>query len=138
LDAPATAAREFEARYVANRPPAPWSSDLALPATRADDERYAPGEVRTLSVGVPPGEAETFARFDKATQTVVDDREVLFVRWFATAGTLSAARTEFDPAGNSNVTWEAPTDGTPATLVAVVRDSRGATTFAQRRFVPAP
>jgi hypothetical protein len=77
-------------------------------------------------------DAESYAYFNPASQTIVTKRESIRVAWFASAGTLdteSTGRAEDDPATTSQNMWNAPAAGA-AMLWVVLRDSRGGVDFA--------
>jgi hypothetical protein len=126
-------AREFTQRYVANRNPtlAPLTATLAGEAARLD--AIPAGRRVTFHVAWAPEDAETYVRFEPATQSLEDRREALRVSWFATDGAFDSDRTgsaEDDPATTTDNGWTAPAAAGAVHVWVVLRDSRGGVDFA--------
>ncbi|HSO36553.1 MAG TPA: hypothetical protein VLT33_28705, partial [Labilithrix sp.] len=78
-------------------------------------------------------DAEPFAVFDVASQTIVTRRESLRVSWFTTAGSFDrdrTGRTAEEPETFTENTWAAPDEARPVRLWVVLRDARGGVAFA--------
>jgi hypothetical protein len=134
-NAPADAARDFAARYVANTNPTllPLEARDAAGALVALDAIPA-GARLVLRAAWPPAAAETYVIFDPASQLVVPRREAMRVSWFATAGSFESDRTgraEDDQASTTDDAWVAPDVPGAVHLWRVLRDSRGGVAFAE-------
>ena len=132
-NASAAAATAFANDYKLNRNP------TLLPLTGAIGG--APATLGAISVGArvrftaswSSADAETFAYFDPASQSVTTQRESMQVAWYSSTGTFdteATGRSSTDPATTTDDTWTAPTTPGPAHIFVVLRDSRGGTDFA--------
>jgi hypothetical protein len=133
-------AAQYASSYVVNANP--HLASLVARAANADVSLHAiPAGARVeLEASWTDADAESYAYFDPASQTVVTKRESIRVAWFANAGTLdteSTGRGEGDPATTSQNVWHAPAGGA-ATLWVVLRDSRGGVDFAAFDVTVAP
>jgi hypothetical protein len=131
--APADTVAAFTQAYEPNANPrlAPVTAALGPEAVAFD--AIPAGATVTLHARWGAADAETYAYFDPATQTLTTKREAMQVAWHATAGTFAAestGRSETDFATTSDDAWTAPTDAGAVTLWVVLRDSRGGVDFA--------
>jgi hypothetical protein len=126
------AALELARRYTPNRNPV-----LAAPAATIDgapvrlDQVPQGADVR-FELGWASGDAELYAAFDLASQTIVTRREALRVSWYATGGALevpATGRDERDPGTTTDDGWHAPDAPGTVRFWAVLRDSRGGVGF---------
>ena len=132
-NASAAGAAAFAAAYVPNQNPhlLPLSGSDGAPlgassAVRADARL-------PLTASWNAADAETYATFDVASQSVTQLREAMRVSWYSTSGAFDTEATEraaSDPATSSSNTWTAPSSPGVAHLYLVLRDSRGGTDFA--------
>jgi hypothetical protein len=96
-------------------------------------DRISKGAVVELQVSWFAADAETYAYFDRSTQSVTTRREAMRVAWYTSGGKLDAestGRAEDDFAVGTNNVWTAPNSAARAKLWIVLRDSRGGTDFA--------
>lgn len=132
--APADLASTFAAEYVPNANPEllPLTASIAGEGVALD---AVPAGARvTLGASWPAEDAETYAYFDRVTQSITTKRESLRVAWYATAGAFDATttgRAEDDPASSTANTWTAPSAAGPNVLWVVLQDSRGGVDFAR-------
>jgi hypothetical protein len=126
-------AAAFAKAYVPNRNP----SVRAVTATSHGAElrlgSIAPGASVRFELSWAAGDAESFTKLDPDAETLLVEREVLRVSWYATAGSFASDRTGTDE-GSENGTrssnaWSAPADAIPVHFWAVLRDSRGGQDF---------
>ena len=85
--------------------------------------------------------AETYPVFDSASQSLVDQREALWISWFATAGAFddsTTGRGEDDPTAWSDNSWQSPAVAGEVSLWLVLHDSRGGVDFATYTMTVAP
>lgn len=93
--------------------------------TLDEDADACPGD---CSEGAGCGGAEWYVRFDPIALAIDERREAISVAWYATDGTLDAARTgraADDPGRTSSNVWIAPDQPGVAVLWVVLRDDRG-------------
>lgn len=133
--APADAVATFKREYRPNANP------HLLPLEARVEGRLVQGKVPlgarvVLRAAWPEADAERYALFDVATQSVVSRREGMRVSWFSTDGAFAEDRTGFeegvDPLAvpaTENV-WVAPSARTSVTLWIVLRDTRGGVAMA--------
>ncbi|HEX9308795.1 MAG TPA: hypothetical protein VF894_14975 [Anaeromyxobacter sp.] len=121
----------------------PPNQNPAEPGIRAGTTSLDPDAVTTLAPGeislapVPGGEPELYTKLDAAGLPLEGEaREEWVYSWFSTAGELDATHTR----GTEADAWTvgATAAGTPARVVAVVRDLRGGTAWAVRDVAVAP
>jgi hypothetical protein len=131
--APAEIARAFAAGYLPNRAPALSSLTVADVAGAPLDPAHLPrGRDVVLTAAFDEGAAETFLLYDAERSAIVEARESLRVSWYATGGRFATART-----GRAPDEPPLPTDNRlalpdgvgPLTIVAVLRDGRGAASW---------
>jgi hypothetical protein len=87
-----------------------------------------------LELGWSAEDAETFAYYDRASQTLTSQRESMRVAWYVDAGRLDnevTGRAEGDLTLSSDNRWSAPTLPGKYHLWAVLRDARGGVDFAR-------
>ena len=131
-NAGAAGAAAFAAAYVPNQNPhlLPLASPDGAPLGTAP----VPAATRLhLTASWNASDAETYATFDVASQSVTPLREAMRVSWYATSGGFDTEATEraaTDPATTTSNTWTAPSSPGVAHLYVVLRDSRGGTDFA--------
>ncbi|MFO0576517.1 MAG: hypothetical protein U1A78_21135 [Polyangia bacterium] len=119
---PQTAA-EYRTRYTPNQNPHPLSLTRSpLPSSTSI----------TLRLTLTPDSQETFLTLNPATQALEESQEQLRVSWFTTTGTLSPSTT---PATQDSQTTWTPTEESPPSFWAVLRDSRGGSSVL---FLPPP
>jgi hypothetical protein len=129
-NAGATAAARFAAAYVNNDNP----HLLPLTANGGAIASVAAGARVILQAAWPAADAETYAYFDPASQSVTTKREAMQVAWYSSSGALdteSTGRAEDDFTTTSDDGWTAPSAPTTAHLWVVLRDSRGGVDFAE-------
>ncbi len=139
-NASADIATAFAKAYVPNANPHLSPLVATVAGRPASLDAIPPGAGVALEASWPPGDAETFAYFDQASQTVTTQREAMRVAWYVTAGVLSTestGRDADDPATTTDNVWVAPSLGT-ATLWLVLRDSRGGVDYATYAVTVAP
>ncbi len=132
-NASASAATAFAAAYTLNQNPALLPLTATVAGVAASFAAIPPGARVAFTAGWAPADAETFAYFDPASQTVTRQREAMQVAWYSTAGafdTESTGRASTDLATTSANTWTAPTSAGRAFVFVVLRDSRGGVDFA--------
>jgi len=132
-DASADIATEFGHEYVPNENPhlAPVSATSA--GQSIDFDHIPAGAQLELVASWSAPDAESYAYFDRAAQTVTTRRESMRVAWYVSAGKLdteSTGHAEDDPALTSSNVWTAPDAPGSAKLWVVLRDSRGGVDFA--------
>ena len=135
----------FGRRYRANQNPEITLTLDDRPLADAAEIEAAPGESLRFVVawpscegGAPCGGAEPYVAFEPASRTLVNRREAMRVSWLATDGTWAEDRTgrdENDVGQRTENAWTAPTStvGSPVTLWAVLRDTRGGVAFTSVR-----
>lgn len=133
-NAPADAVTAFRAQYKSNRSPVlrPIEAHLEGGAAPLALDQVPRGAHVVFRAGWNAEDAETFALFDVASQTVVTRRESLRVSWFTTAGSFDrdrTGRTAEEPETFTENTWTAPDDARAAQLWVVLRDARGGVAF---------
>lgn len=104
-----------------------------------DETRVSCAEDCTTPASCPG--AERFLRFDALTRQLVIDRESIRVAWYTSGGTLASERTGVgtdDRAHESENTLLAPEAESDLTLVIVLRDARGGTTWREARLRVVP
>ncbi len=127
-------AAEFAMQYQANQNPQP--NDLTIGGALADGASLAPGQLITLEVGWPDGDAESYPVFDVASQTLSTQREAMRVSWYATGGAFADERTGRagdDLTDDSDNVFTAPTTLGTVDLWAVLRDDRGGVGWSHAR-----
>lgn len=134
-NAPGDLAARFRDEYRPNRTPSLLPVEVRLEGAAAPiafDAIPRGGRV-VLRAAWNPGDAETYALFDVNSQAIVTRRESLRVSWFTTAGSFESdrsGRTEDEPESFTENVWTAPDEARVSHLFFVLRDSRGAATFA--------
>ncbi len=129
----ADAAKTFTTQYTLNQNPTllPLTATIAGHAARFD--AIPAGSMVTVEAAWPSADAETYAYFDVATQSVTTQREAMQVAWYSTTGsfaTEATGRASTDMTATSDDTWTAPAAAGTGTLFVVLRDSRGGVDFA--------
>ena len=132
-DASFDIATEFGNEYVPNLNPhlAPIVATIGGQPVTLDG--IPAGASVELEASWPLADAETYAYYDPATQTISNKREAMRVAWFVSAGRLdteATGRAENDPATVTSNTWTAPTALGITHLWVVLRDSRGGVDYA--------
>jgi len=122
--APGDVAHDYQTMYRANATPLiqPLAADVDLAHVPASSD-----VTLTASWNAP----ETYLYYDPDTQSLITRRESMRVSWFATGGALDIDASlvgEDDDATSTSTVWHAHGPGT-FTLWAVLRDSRGGTTW---------
>jgi hypothetical protein len=140
-NAPFDIAEAFAQQYVPNANPhlAPLVANVG--GQFASVGSIPRGARVDLQVSWSAADAETYAYFDAATQTIAAKRESMRVAWHVNAGTLdteSTGRAEDDLGLSTNNGWTAPGTPGPTRLWLVLRDSRGGVDFAAYDLVVAP
>jgi hypothetical protein len=133
--------QEFRARYTVNQNP----TLVSLSALVGDqpvllDALPAGQRIRLVAVWSADS-AETYPVFDSASQSLVDQREALWISWFATAGAFddsTTGRGEDDPTAWSDNSWQSPAVAGEVSLWLVLHDSRGGVDFATYTMTVAP
>ncbi|HEY4103420.1 MAG TPA: hypothetical protein VGM44_05995 [Polyangiaceae bacterium] len=132
-DASADTATAFAAQYAPNQNP----NLLPLVARMADrtlEFSAIPRGARVeLEASWNAEDAESYAYFDPASQTITTRREAMNVAFYVSAGKLdseSSGRAEDDLALTADDIWTAPDAAQSARLWLVLRDSRGGSDFA--------
>lgn len=137
-NAPADVVRDFAARYVANENPSLVPLEADVGGAMVPLDAIPRGATVTLRASWLAEDAESYALFDPATQTVVTRRESLRASWFTSAGSFDEDRTgrradELETF-TTNV-WHAPDEATITHLWVVLRDERGGTSFGSYELV---
>jgi hypothetical protein len=125
-NAPADIASAFADAYAPNKNP------KLLLLTNASDAVRA-GAKTSFAASWGDADAETYAYFDAASQSLSTKRESLRVAWYATDGTFdseSTGRAEDDLQTSSSNGWTAPANVGVVHMWIVLRDSRGGVDFA--------
>jgi hypothetical protein len=126
-------AAQFSRSYVPNQNPRLLPIEARVNGSAVALDRIPSGSDVELEVGWLAEDAETYADFELATQSVITKREGMRVAWFASAGRLDVEST--GRAGDDSVTtttnrWQAPGEASMSKLWVVLRDSRGGVDFA--------
>ena len=134
-NAPGDLAARFRAEYRRNQTPVllPVGARLEGSSTTLSFDAVPRGARVVLRAAWRPEDAETYAFFDPKDQVIVTHRESLRVSWFTTAGSFESdrsGRTEDEPESFTENRWTAPGEAGTAHLFFVLRDARGAATFA--------
>lgn len=130
--APADVATQYARDYAPNANPHLLPLVATVGGAAASFDAVSPGASVHLEAGWLAADAETYAYFDPAAQSLVTRRESMRVAWYASAGVLdteSTGRAEDDPSTVTDNVWTAPTSGR-ADLWLVLRDGRGGVDFA--------
>jgi hypothetical protein len=139
--APFDIAAAFAQQYVPNSNPhlAPLVAAVGgQPVSIGSIPRGARVELRA---SWSAADAESYAYFDPAAQTIAARRESMRVAWYVNAGTLdteSTGRAEDDPELSTDNAWTAPSIPGAAKLWLVLRDSRGGSDFASYDLIVSP
>jgi len=132
-DAPVDVATEFAKTYTPNQNPHLGPLVARVEGALSPLDAIPAGARVELEASWPAEDAETYAYFDRASQTLVSKRESMRVAWFASDGTFdtgSTGRAEDDFASDVQNGWVAPPRAGAVRLWLVLRDSRGGTEFA--------
>jgi hypothetical protein len=132
-DAPAETAARYAAEYTPNLAPHLAPLTARTGGAEVSLDAIATGTRVELEASWPASDAESFAYFDRASQTLSTKREAMRVAWFANAGafdTESTGRDEDDSATSTGNVWIAPRTGGNAHIWIVLRDNRGGVDFA--------
>jgi hypothetical protein len=148
-DAPLEISSEYNATYVRNSNPvllgvtAMLDGGSATPLVGAGDGGAAVpfivpvGGTAWLEASWPASSVETFPVFDRETRTLVTEKEVLTVAWYATSGAMShdlVVRVGEDPSTVAANSWSAGDAGGLVHLWVVLRDDRGGVDFGEYAF----
>lgn len=131
-DASFDIAAEFGKEYVPNANPhlAPIAATIGEnPVSLNGIPRGARVELEASWVGA---DAESYAYYDRTSQTLTTKREAMRVAWYVSAGTLdteSTGRDENDPSTVTSNVWVAPSTPGNTKLWVVLRDSRGGVAY---------
>lgn len=132
-DASADIATEFGHEYVPNANPHLAPVGATISGEGADFAHIAAGAQLEIVASWPAADAESYAYFDRAAQTITTRREAMRVAWHVSAGKLDTESTgcaEDDPTPSSSNIWTAPSTPGNVKLWVVLRDSRGGSDFA--------
>jgi hypothetical protein len=133
--------QEFQARYTLNHNPTLVSLSAFVGDAPVSLDAVPAGQRIRLVATWSPDSAETFPVFDAVSQTITDQREALWLSWFATAGTFddsTTGRAADDPTAWSEDSWQSPVVPGTTFLWLVLHDSRGGTDFAAYVLAVAP
>jgi len=133
--------QEFRARYTPNQNPSLVSLSAFVDDTPASLDALPAGEPIRLVATWSPESAEIFPVFDAVSQTLTDQRESLWLSWFATAGVFddsTTGRAFYDPSASSENAWQSSAQAGPVFLWLVLHDSRGGSDFAAYTLTVAP
>jgi len=133
-DASSDIATQFAAAYRPNQNP------RLMPLVAAVDHQAIPldplpkGARIQLQVSWSADDAESYAYFERSTQSVITRREAMRVAWYASSGKLDAeatGRAENDLEVTTDNVWTSPDSPGAVKFWVVLRDSRGGTDFAE-------
>jgi len=133
--------QEFRARYTVNQNPTLVSLSALVGDQPVLLDALAAGQRIRLVAVWSADSAETYPVFDSASQSLVDQREALWISWFATAGAFddsTTGRGEDDPTAWSDNSWQSPAVAGEVSLWLVLHDSRGGVDFATYTMTVAP
>jgi len=139
--APSDIVTDFAAVYVPNVNPRIVALRASTPGGEIALDAVPPRAHLTFAVSWLPEDVETFAYFDRASQSISTQRESMRVAWYVTAGRLGVAtngRAADDPLAGVTNTWEAPSNASTTALWVVLRDSRGGADFARYELTVPP
>jgi hypothetical protein len=132
-DASFDIATEFAAAYVANSNPHLLPLAASMDGQSVTLDAVPTGARIELRVSWSAADVESYAYFDRSTQTIATKREAMRVAWFASSGSLateSTGRNEAESATTTTNVWSAPSYPGTTRLWLVLRDSRGGVDFA--------
>lgn len=127
-DASFDIATEFGKKYVPNANPrlAPIAATIA--GTPVSLDGIARSASVKLEVSWSAADAESYAYYDRSSQTIITKRESMRVAWYVSTGRLDIESTGRDENDLSTVTsnvWTAPSTPGIAQIWLILRDSRG-------------
>lgn len=108
--APSDIATQYATAYVPNANPRLQPLGMAIDGRPASPQAIPPATSVQLEASWSPSDAETYAYFNPASQSLSTKRESMTVAWFATGGTLS---TESTGRGEDNLRHRRTTRGRP-------------------------
>jgi hypothetical protein len=144
-DAPLDVSQEYNTTYVRNQNPTIVGTTAAL-----DGGSQTPLESPAADGGMPtpfavpvggtvffqaswtPTSVESFPVFDPVTRTLITEKEILSVAWYATAGAMEFDLTVREAENTSTIahnSWVAPDAGGLVHMWIVLRDDRGGVDF---------
>jgi hypothetical protein len=133
--------QEFRARYTPNQNPSLVSLSALVGDTPVSLDSLPAGQRIQLAAAWSPESAETFPVFDAASQTLTDQRELLWLSWFTTDGKFddfTTGRSEDNRNAWSGNVWQAPAQAGIVFLWLVLHDSRGGSDLAAYTLTVAP
>jgi len=125
-------ATAFAAAYVANSNPHLLPLVASIDGQSVTLDAVPTGARIELQASWLAADAESYAYFDRSTQTISTKREAMRVAWYASSGSLateSNGRDEDDSATTTSNVWSAPSNPGISRLWLVLRDSRGGVDF---------
>jgi hypothetical protein len=131
-NAAADVAHQFALTYIPNRNPKLVPLTAGVDGAPAALGSLPAGRRVILEAAWTADSAESYVKFDPASQTLVDEREALRVSWFSSDGAFddtTTGRSSADVATTSDDGWTAPAQPGPVHLWVVLRDSRGGVDF---------
>jgi hypothetical protein len=134
-------AQEFRASYTLNQNPTLVSLSALVGGEPVSLDALPAGERVRLVATWSPESTQTFPVFDAISQTLADQREALWLSWFATTGAFddsTTGRIEDDSTTWSENAWQSPGVAGIVFLWLVLHDSRGGIDFAAYTLTVAP
>jgi hypothetical protein len=137
-EANATAATAFAAAYRPNDNPQILPLTASIQGRPVALTAIPAGSHVTLQASWPATSAETFAYFDRASQTVTTLHESMQIAWYSSEGALdteSTGRASDDLETTTENGWAAPASGGTIHLWVILRDSRGGVDYSDNELV---
>lgn len=141
-NAPADAAREYAARYVANENPGIGTVVFAGSPSPADGTvnfGVHRGAKLPIAIQWDASAQESYVAFDPGSRTIVDRVETLEISWYTNGGSFDHDRTTPDTKGatQSSNTLDLDADiDQPITVWILLRDDRGGVGVATLQLIP--
>lgn len=132
-NAPVSIATQYAMQYTPNRNPTLSPLQASINGTAVPLEIIPADAIVRLRAEWPPEAVETFVVYNRSTTALAEQREIMQVSWFTTAGSFAADRSgrgSSDVETFSDNDWTAPSEAGRVFLWLVLRDSRGGLTSA--------
>lgn len=131
-DASFDVATEFGKDYIPNANPRIGTIAATIGGNPGSPSGIPRGARVELEASWTAADAESYAYYDRSSQTIITKRESMRVAWYVSSGRLDTESTGRDENDLSTVTsnvWTAPSTPGTTKLWVVLRDSRGGADF---------